>query len=106
MAIAPLEVYGPEVSYFTGKLEAYLRFKEIPYERIGSSKANRALEKEVGVFQVPFARLADGRVMSDTTPMIQWLEGEFPEPPVIPADPLQRFVSLLLEDYGLSLIHI
>ena len=26
-------VYGSEYSYFTGKLEAYLRFKEIPYER-------------------------------------------------------------------------
>ena len=27
-----LTVYGLKVSYFTGKLEAYLRYKEIPYE--------------------------------------------------------------------------
>ncbi len=27
-------VYGSEISYFTGKLEAYLRYKEIRYERI------------------------------------------------------------------------
>ncbi len=25
-----LKVYGLKVSYFTGKLEAYLRYKEIP----------------------------------------------------------------------------
>jgi hypothetical protein len=31
---SPLRVYGSEISYFTGKLEGYLRYKEIPYERI------------------------------------------------------------------------
>ena len=38
--------------------------------------------------------------MSDTTPMIAWLEGERPGAEVIPADPVQRFLSLLVEDYA------
>ena len=38
--------------------------------------------------------------MTDTTPIIQWFETEYPTPAVIPADPLQRFFSLLLEDYA------
>ena len=29
----PLRVSGSEISYFTGKLEGYLRYKEIPYGR-------------------------------------------------------------------------
>jgi hypothetical protein len=28
----PLRVYGSVISYYTGKLEAYLRYKEVPYE--------------------------------------------------------------------------
>ena len=38
--------------------------------------------------------------MTDTTPMIAWLEQQHPEPAVIPADPSQRFVALLIEDFG------
>jgi len=33
MSAPGLVVYGSEISYFTGKLEAYLRFKQIAYER-------------------------------------------------------------------------
>ncbi len=76
-AIAPLRVYGSEVSYFTGKLEAYLRYKEIPG-----------------------GQLADGRWMTDTTPIIGWLETQFPDPPVVPADPATHFLSLLVQDFA------
>ena len=38
--------------------------------------------------------------MSDTTPMIAWLEQEKPGPAVISDDPVQRYLSLLLEDYA------
>ena len=45
-------------------------------------------------------RLADGRWMTDTTPMIAWLEERHPDPAVIPpAEPL-RFAALLIEDFG------
>jgi hypothetical protein len=32
--ILPLTIYGPELSYFTGKLEAVVRYMELPYQRI------------------------------------------------------------------------
>ena len=38
--------------------------------------------------------------MTDSTPMIAWLETEFPEPSVMPADPATRFLSLLVEDFA------
>ena len=32
-----LEIYRSKISYFSGKLEAYIRYKEIPHEIIDSS---------------------------------------------------------------------
>jgi glutathione S-transferase len=96
-----VKVYGSEISYYTGKLEAYLRYKKIPYELVPMrAREQRLVRSRVGVMQLPVVELADGRWMTDTTPMIVWLEREHPEPAVIPADPLQAFASRLLEDYA------
>lgn len=99
--IAPLRVYGVNVSYYTGKLEAYLRYKGIAYEYVSLSPALQLrLRREVGNAQIPAIELPDGRFMTDTTPMIAWLEERRPDPPVIPSDPLQAFASRLVEDYA------
>ena len=42
-AQVPLRVYGSKVSYFTGKLEAYLRYKGIAYQRIALSPDGQAV---------------------------------------------------------------
>jgi glutathione S-transferase len=95
-------VYGSEHSYFTGKLEAYLRYKEIPYERrpLGVWMYSWKLPRLLGGAQLPTVQLADGRWMTDTTPMIAWLEEQRPEPAVIPAGGPLRFAALLVEDFG------
>ncbi len=96
-----LTVYGSAISYYTGKLEGYLRYKEIPYRFVTfSPKIGRRLQRETGTSQMPAVELQDGRFMTDTTPMIDWFEAQQPEPPVIPLDPLQAFVSRLVEDYA------
>jgi hypothetical protein len=33
-SVLPLTLYGPELSYFTGKLEAVIRYMELPYQRL------------------------------------------------------------------------
>ncbi|MCP4002752.1 MAG: glutathione S-transferase family protein [bacterium] len=93
-----LRVHGAEVSYFTGKLEGYLRYKEIPYELVVPDM--RVLARETGAAQIPAIELADGRWLTDTTPILHWLETQHPKPEVIPADPLQGFFSKLVEDYA------
>ena len=99
--VTPLRVVGMKVSYYTGKFEGYLRYKEIPYEFVTQTRSERSeAVRRTGAAQIPAARLADGRWMTDTTPMIQWLERQFPDPAVIPVDPEQRFFSLLVEDYA------
>ncbi len=95
-------VYGSSISYFTGKLENYLRLKGISYrfEPMSMRTVAPLMKAETGSTQVPAMQLADGRWLTDSTPIIEWFEKEMPEPAVYPADPLQRFVSLLLEDYA------
>lgn len=95
-----IRVYGSKISYFTGKLEAYLRYRGIAYELLPLSQHRKQVRAHVGAMQMPVVELEDGRWMSDTTPIIQYLERESPEPPVIPDDPILRFVGLLLEDYA------
>lgn len=50
-----IKVYGLQVSYFTGKLEGYLRIKEIPYEfRPMTAKEFRdTIPERTGAMQMP-----------------------------------------------------
>jgi len=95
-------VFGAKVSYFTGKFESYLRWRGIEYEYrpLGMRQYRSVIPGKLGATQYPSVELDDGRWMSDTTPMIAWLEQGLPGPSVIPEDPVQRFISLLVEDYA------
>jgi glutathione S-transferase len=53
-----------------------------------------------GVAQVPGLQLADDRWLTDTTPIICWLDERYPDASVIPRDPVVAFFSRLLEDYA------
>jgi glutathione S-transferase len=100
--LLPIALYGSNISYFTGKLENYFRVKGLAYElrpMVFPADAKR-FEQELGIFQMPTLQLADGRWMTDSTKIIQWFEAAVPEPPLLPPDPLQAFICLLLEDYA------
>lgn len=101
-ALFPLKLYGSDISYFTGKLEMYLRAKGIPYEftPMGGPQEWSRVKRATGADQMPAVTLADGRWITDTTPIMAWLEEQVPSPPLYPTDPGQRFFSLLLEDYA------
>ena len=66
-----LVVYGSAISYYTGKLEGYLRYKEIPYEFVPFAPlTQRMIVRKTGTAQMPAVELPDGRFMTDTTPTI------------------------------------
>ena len=73
-----MRVYGSKVSYFTGKLEAYLRYKGITYERRPLIRYQKQIRAHLGTTQMPAVELDDGRWMSDSTPIIEYFEKEFP----------------------------
>ena len=94
-------VYGSRVSYYTGKLEAYLRYKNIPYTLKGMpyDKAEMLKEK-VGSIQMPIVDREDGRWMSDSTPILNTLEQEHLNTSITPEAPDVAFIASLIEDYG------
>lgn len=97
--ILPLTLCGPELSYFTGKLEAVIRYMELPYQRVDKGPMGE-MAATTGTAQVPGLKLADDRWMTDTTPITAWLDERYPEASVIPREPVTAFFSRLLEDYA------
>ena len=95
-----MHIYGSKISYYTGKLESYLRYRDIPYDFSPTVGSEKKLLAGAGTVQMPVVQLDDGRWMTDSTPMIAWLESEQNAPSVYPEDPALRFVALLLEDYA------
>jgi glutathione S-transferase len=102
MTMPTITVYGSKVSYFTGKLEAYLRYKEIPYrfQAMTSEYFNRIIPEKTGAQQMPAVEFADGRWATDTTPLLDWLEKAYSASSVMPRDPLQAYTCRLIEDYA------
>ena len=91
-------VHGMMQSYFTRKMTGYLDYKGIPwrFRRFpGMSAAALAAGFPGGV---PAVETPDGEFMWDSTAMIHHLELRFPEPAVLPDDPVQRFLCYVVED--------
>lgn len=95
-----LRVYGSRISYYTGKLESYLRFRGLDYVLLPTEPHRRAIRAGAGAVQMPVVELEDGRWMSDSTPILAWLDARWPSAPIHPTDPAMRFAALLLEDHA------
>ena len=89
-----------EVSLYSGKTRAYLRYKKIPFEEELSLNLHNRIKAEVGRKIVPVVVTPEGEFLQDTTVIIDRLEERFPQPSIYPATPLQKLVALLMEVYG------
>lgn len=96
------KLYGAEISYFTGKVRAYLRWKAIPFEEIASDAAafRDVIVPRVGFPVIPVLISPDDECLQDSTDIIDALETRSAGPSVYPATPRQRLTALLLETYG------
>lgn len=94
-------VWGVDLSYYTGKLEAILRAKGIAYERRDQTVKERARTSHaVGIEHMPIVERTDGSFLSDSTLIHRWLEDNHSGPSLSPADPKARFIARLIEDWG------
>ncbi len=91
-------VYGMSQSYFTRKFTGYLDYKAIPYLMRRFAGANPAAREAGWTGAMPVVMTPDGAFMWDTTAMIHHLETRFPQPRVLPGDPVLRFIDYVLED--------
>lgn len=98
----PYTLYGGELSLYTGKARAYLRFKGLEFTELPATREvyKTVIVPRVGAPIVPVLVSADDTLVQDTTDIIDYLERRHPQCPVYPDTPLQRLVALLLEFYG------
>ena len=99
---ATLRLYGADISYFSAKVRAYLRWKGLPFEEVS---ANRGIYRSViiphiGFPVIPVVQTPDGAWLQDSTDIIDRLEAQHPEPSIQPAGAVQRLVARLLELMG------
>lgn len=100
--LSPYHLYGGEISYYSGKVRAYLRYKDIPFEE---HRATREVYKEVilprvGWPVIPVVVTPDDETLQDSSDIIDALEQRFPTASVYPEGPCQKLAALLLEVYG------
>jgi glutathione S-transferase len=95
-------LYGADISYYTGKVRAYLRYKNVPYEERSATRDvyKDVIMPRVGWPVIPVIVTPEGDTLQDTSDMIDALEQRFPQAPVIPTTPRQKVVALMLEVYG------
>ena len=93
-------IIGAEESPYSVKVRAYFRYKGIAHEWLSRVEASELFDKHARLPLVPLVVTPDERGMQDSTPVIEALESEYPEPSIHPADPLAAFVSALLEEFG------
>lgn len=99
-----MTLYGAEVSYFTGKVRAYLRWAGIPFEEVIASAHvyKTVILPAVGVPVIPVLRTPEDELLQDTTAIIDTLDQRRPDtaPSVYPATPVRKLAALMLEAYG------
>lgn len=93
------QLVGSEMSFFSRKLEAQLRFQHIPWRWQFKTEARKAeIEARAGTHFVPLLQTPDRWLINDTIAIGPMLNDRFSERPVIPRSPLQRACCFILED--------
>jgi glutathione S-transferase len=90
---------GIELSLFTRKLEAQLRFQQIPWRwQFKSQERTAELEARAGTHFIPLLVTPDKWLIHDTISIGPMLNDRYRERPVLPSTPLQRACCFILED--------
>ena len=94
-------IFGSEMSPYSVKVRAYARYKQIPHEWIPRRPDNEDEYKRYAKLPiVPTVATPAGEGLQDSTPIIERLEAEYPEPSIHPDDPALAFLSALIEEFG------
>ena len=98
---APYRIFGIELSPYSVKVRSYFRYKGIPHTWVvrGASQMDE-FRRYAKLPLIPLVVGADGSSLQDSTPIVEHMEGLYPEPGIHPADPVAAFVSALLEEYA------
>lgn len=98
---APFRLYGAELSPFSIKVRAFLRFKSLDFSWLARSVARQEeFARYAKLPLIPVLVDSAEEALQDSTLILEKLEAEFPEPSLTPDDPALAFLAALLEDYA------
>jgi glutathione S-transferase len=98
---AGFRLMGLEPSPYTMKVDAFLKFKSIPYKWVSRNlRAEKEYQAHARVQLIPLLFFPNGDTMQDSTPILERLDTEYPEPTIHPGDPALWFLSCLFEEFG------
>ena len=96
-----LELYQFEMSHYAEKIRLILDYKGLDYRKVEVTPGVGQIElyQLSGQRQVPV--LKDGsEVIADSTAIADYLDKRYPDKPIIPSDPKQKGLCLLMEQWA------
>jgi glutathione S-transferase len=93
-------IIGAEESPYSVKVRSYFRYKQLPHQWLSRAEASDLYRQHAKLPLIPLVITPQDTAMQDSTPIIETVEAAHPEPTIYPADPVSRFVSELLEEFG------
>lgn len=95
-------LYGWHLSYFTGKVLCYLRYKQVPFvlQPVNLYTLTRRIKHKTGAVVMPVVVTPQGQWIQDSSVIIDHIEAQLAQPSIIPAMPIQRFCAYLIEAWG------
>ena len=96
-----LTLYQFEISPFCDKVRRVLQWKGQPYEirEVSLQEGFLQVRKSNPAGKLPYLE-HHGRVVADSTDIAHYLEATYPEPPLLPEDPVERALCHVLEDWA------
>ncbi len=94
-------LFGAESSAYSTKMRAFMRYKGVDFDWVPRTADSEQELRKVSRFStLPVLVTASGFAVHDTTPMIEALEADKPEPSALPDDPALAFLANVLEEYA------
>lgn len=94
-------LFGAETSAYSTKIRSYLTYKAFAFDWVPRTQETEDELKRLSRFAtLPVLVTESGYAVHDTTPLIEALEADRPEPSALPADPALAFLACVLEEYA------
>jgi glutathione S-transferase len=94
-------LFGAELSPYSVKVRSALRAKQLAFDWLVRDQQHMPEYQRLAKLPlIPLLVRPSGEVLQDSTPILEWLEANYPKPSFHPSDARLRFLSELLEEFG------
>ena len=94
-------LFGAESSAYSTKIRSFLRYKGVAFDWTPRTAETEADLQAASRFStLPVLVTASGYAVHDTTPMMEALDADSPDPTITPEDPALAFLTSVLEEYA------